>query len=153
MSNVEELEEREDQPHAGWVPKVITGGKGPPEAPSEDWLTPLEQFTTFVCRQNSNTTDGELYHLQFKGTQFYLLLWELPDGKVWSRYVHPASFCKQHKEYEILGVIKPITEGDPKPPTQGDDNERNSHRHPDLVLHEAVQGVDQVVQGTEEPDL
>lgn len=106
MTSTEELEDREDQPHTGWVPKVIQGGKGPPEEPTDDWLTPLEVHTTFVCRQNKTTVDGELYHILFKGEEFFLLKYYLPDGKIWDRYVNPKSFCKVYKEYEVLGIHK-----------------------------------------------
>lgn len=106
MTNTEELEDREDQPHIGWVPKVISGGKGPPDTPSPDWMTALEVGTTFVCRQNTSTVDGELYHIVFKGEQFFLLKYCLPDGKIWDKYVSPMSFCKVYKEYEVLGINK-----------------------------------------------
>lgn len=146
MSAVEDLEDREEQPHVGWVPRVITGGKRPPEEPEIDWLTPMEDYSTFVCRQNKNAVDGELYHIVFKGSKFYLLQWDLPDGKVWSRYVHPPSFCKLYKEYELLGVHKPLKEAHteallPEPPTREEQsNECNPDRSGDLLLHEAVSG-------------
>ena len=160
MSNTEELEDIEDRPHVGWVPRVLTGGKGPPEEPTEDWLSPLEAGTTFVCRQNKSTVDGELYHILFKGSQFFLLKYCLPDGKMWDRYVNPKSFCKVYKEYEILGVHKQdASETGLKEAPEGDGEEygksNRSDRPVNVVLHEAVPGMHQLPQtdGSEETNL
>lgn len=139
MTNTEELEEQEDQPHVGWKPKVITGGKGPPDEPTTDWMSALSAGTTFVCRQNTSTVDGELYMLVFKGEQFFLLKYCLPDGKIWDRYVSPKSFCKIYKEYEVLG----IKQEEQKAP-EGDEDvheQRNRTDRPaDVVLDAPDQG-------------
>lgn len=149
MSTVEDLEEQEDKPHVGWVPKVLTGGKGPPEAPTSNWLSTLLPGTYFQCRQNKFSVDFEMYAVIFVTEQGnYLLKWEMPDGKVWDRRVDPSMFSKHYREYEVLGVF-PI-----KPPTEEVENEqRNPRRPPDLVLHEAVQGEHQVLPSPEGPDL
>lgn len=109
MSAVEELEEREDEPHTGWVPRVITGGKGPPQPPVIDYLSTMEPLTVFLS-SGKVQTDAHLFKLIWKGTKFSLLELTLNDA-TFERYVQTMEFCKTFPVYEILNT-NPQQEGD-----------------------------------------
>lgn len=129
--------------------RLLQGGKGPSEPPAgHNWLADIEPGTTFVCRSKlSKEVDLNLYHVVFRSLpDVVLLAWRLPDGKMLDYYVDPERFSKQFEKVTILGQQPVAIEED-------DDGNSNSLRPPDLVLHEAVQGVDQVVSKTEQPDL
>ena len=139
---------REDDPNRPiqkpWTPRVIRGGKGPPEPPKDDWLLKLEAGTTFVTRpKSSQEVDLNLYHLLFQGDGFTLLKWEMPDGKLWDYYVDPVRFSTKFIPGIILGIFK----GDPN----GDSNRTDRPR--DVVLDETMQGEHQLVEEAEQPDL
>lgn len=102
MSAVEELEEREDEPHTSWVPRVITGGKGPPQPPVIDYLSTMEPLTVFVSCGRVQT-DAHLFKLIWKGKKFCLLELTLNDA-TFERYVQTMEFCKTFPVYEILSV-------------------------------------------------
>ncbi len=144
---VENINPEKEPIPAGWVPRVIQGGKGPPEPPgnNKDWLAELTPGTTFVCRANEHYIDYELYHVVFKTLECVLLKWELPDGKFWDRFVNTKEFSKRYQDYVILGVGKE------------EENDGNGQCHQvrsgDMVLHETVQGIDQVVPEAERSDL
>jgi len=101
MSNVEELEDQADQPHVGWLPKVITGGKGPSE-PSDNWLSSLAKGAVFSCKLRGNDVDCEVYGISFKHAKTIILFNALGTGPV--RAVDPVEFCRRYKKYEILEV-------------------------------------------------
>jgi len=149
MSTVEDLEDREDQPHTGWVPRVITGGKGPPDPPGsgENWLAKMVPGTTFVARhRRSNEVDYNLYHVTFRSLpEVVLLSWQLPDGKILDYYVDPERFSKDFKDYKILGIIQAT------PPDQGEEDDSNQHRPADVDLHASVQGEHHALEEAEEP--
>lgn len=124
--------------------RVATGGKGPPEEPSEDWLSAYEVGTTFVSiKRNNRDGDFELFHLLFKLPDVVLLKWELCDGKLLDKYVAPAVFSRVFKPGVILGVAKLETSKE-----DTNDVRRSRQRNPrgssDVVLHEAVQRTDPV---------
>jgi len=124
--------------------KVIRGGKdNTVEPPSDNWLINLSAGTTFVAKVNDKTIDYELYHVVFKTIDAVLLRWQLPDEKQWDRWVDSKEFSKRYPHYILLG----------EPQQQESDNDGNRKCNlgglPDVVLHEAVQRVDQVVPETE----
>lgn len=96
--------------------RLLTGGKGPPDGPVDNWLAEYEEGTTFVARhRNSNEVDYNLYHVLFKSLpKVVLLKWQLPDGKMLDYYVDPVRFSRLFPEHVILGVVKQVTEGDAK---------------------------------------
>lgn len=108
-------EEQEDELRETKYPKfrILTGGKGPPEPPGENWLAEYESGTTFVSmRINNRDGDYELFHVSFKSLPDVMLLqWQLPDGKIWDRYVDPEVFSKLFKRGVVLGVIKRNEDG------------------------------------------
>ncbi len=143
MSNVEELEELQDGPHkevrTPWVPRVIQGGKGPPEGPVENWVAELEVGTTFVAQPKSSSGEMNLYCVRFKSLpEVILLAWRLPDGNILDMYFNPEGFCRLHGTYKILGT-QPVSN------EENENDERDNIQSSDLVLCETVQGVDQVV--------
>ena len=101
--------EKEPVPR-GWLPRVITGGKGDPPDPN-DWLTPMEVGSVFVARQKDFPVDGELFKLVFKGEIFYLLEHIVNDDS-YDRYVIPSAFSRRYVEHELLRIEK--EEGEPK---------------------------------------
>lgn len=94
--------------------RLLTGGKGPPEGPVDNWLAEFEVGTTFVARhKNSNEVDYNLYYVLYKDLpEVMLLKWQLPDGKVLDYYVDPVRFSRLFPEKKILSVIKPVDEVD-----------------------------------------
>lgn len=131
--------------------RVLTGGKGPPDPPGEkgNWLSTFDIGTTFVCRnKNSKEVDLNLYHVVFKTQDVVLLAWRLPDGKTLDYYVDPERFSKDFVRPTILGT-QPVAEEE----NENDSGQRDPLRSSDVVLHEAVQGVDQVVPEAEQPVL
>lgn len=118
MSAVEDLEDQEDTPHAGWVPRVIKGGKGPPEGPAEDYLADMEPMTVFVS-SGKDQTDGNLFKLIWKGRKFCLLQLTINED-TFERYVQSKVFCKQLPVYEILAIENPQQEGEDNEPEQRD---------------------------------
>ncbi len=107
MSAVENINPEKEPVPASWVPRVITGGKEPPDGggtlpPAKNWLETLPVRTVFACRANVNTVDWEMYFLVHKFTNIYLLKMETPDGKVWERRVDPKMFCKHYRDYEVI---------------------------------------------------
>jgi len=135
--------ETEDDPtikQAKWTPRVITGGKGPPDPPDQEgsnWLADLETGTTFVTRsRNSKEVDLNLYHVLFKSLPGVVFLkWQLPDGKLLDYYVDPVRFSKMFEKPIILGVIKEeAAEAD----GDANGNSDRTNRQSDVVLHETV---------------
>jgi len=147
MTNAEEAEEQELR--ATKYPKfsVLTGGKGPPDEPSDDWLSVYEVGTTFVSmKKNSQDCDYELFYVLFKSLPDVILLkWQLYDGKVLDKYVEPRVFSKLFKPGVILGITRPSEED------TEDGNCNRPDRPTNMVLHEAVSGDDSVSQDEERP--
>jgi hypothetical protein len=101
-----------------WVPRVINGGKEPPETEGDNWLAGLSVGTTFVARhQNSKDVDYNLYYVLFTFLpKLVLLKWQLPDGKILDYYVDPERFSRRFPDYVILGVDNEKEEpGEPGP--------------------------------------
>lgn len=117
MTMIEDTEE--DKPHVGWKPRVVRGGKGPPEGPVTDWLSGLEEDTVFVCSEKNNF-QGNLFKVIHKRSKFTLVqLMEVEDTYV-DKYVNNFEFTKKFPEYEVLGVDKPPTEEVENEPEQCD---------------------------------
>lgn len=107
MSAVENINPEKAPIPAAWVPRLITGGKGPPEDPpvKDNWLIRLQTGTVFCCRANDKTVDWEEYALIGRPSMdlFYLKV-SMPDGNIWTRRVDPKLFCNHHREYFVLFV-------------------------------------------------
>lgn len=137
MTNVEEVEEQELRHTRFPKFRVLTGGKGPPDEPTDDWLSEYSVGTTFVCRhRNSKNVDLNLYHVIFKSLPGVVLLkWELPDGKLMDYYVDPERFSKQMEAPTILGVINIEAA---KADGEEDGNSDRTDRPRDVVLDAPV---------------
>src|SRR5581483_1250828 len=85
-----------------WIPKVITGGKGTFDPPSDgtDWLSPLEIYTTFLVQGKKDTSFmlGQ-FTVIHKGTKGRLMLHGSSDKPEW---FDPIRFCRDYRLYEIL---------------------------------------------------
>jgi len=143
MSAVENINPEKEPVPASWVPRVITGGKGPPEGPppsgESNWLVTLPVDTVFVA-QPRGSAEMNLYNVQYASPECYLLIWRLPDGKMLDMYYNPEDFCKMMKTYKVLGSL-PIQEE-----TNDSDERDRADRCPDVVLHAPVSGGDQLPQ-------
>jgi hypothetical protein len=107
MTNAEETEEFKETKYPKF--RVLTGGKGPPQEPTEDWLSELSVGTTFTCRHTNNKdVDLNLYHVVFKDKDVILLAWRLPDGKTLDYYVDPKRFSQRFEHVTILG-LQPVS--------------------------------------------
>jgi|SRR6185312_12218523 len=105
MSKVENINPEKEPIPASWVPRVITGGKGPPsppEPPVVNWLQQLPVNTIFAAVAK-NAIFGFQYELIFKGDKIYLLHQWSETGMVFSIYINPEEWCKIHTSYEVLG--------------------------------------------------
>lgn len=151
MSVAEELEETEFRETKTPFLRVATGGKGPPEGPTEpvvNWLETFQIGTVFACRANKNTVDWEMYSLMHRFTNIYLLNMETPDGKVWERRVDPIQFCKHYREYEVIAVYNLDKEA-PKGDDDGNREQRNQGG-PSDVVRDAPDGGDRPPSSEEE---
>lgn len=135
MVNAEETEDEAVSRQLKWTPKVIIGGKGPPEPPADNWLGEFEVGTTFVARhRNSKEVDFNLYYVLFKLPEVVLLKWILPDGKLLDYHVDPVRFSKMFEKAIVLSVIKPQEAA-----VADEEHERNRTDRPsDVVLDETV---------------
>lgn len=81
-----------------FVPKVIQGGKGPPDPSGPDWLSNLEVNTT-VWIQSKRDTNFPLGQLTvvYKGKKGIVVA---VDEKVLP--VDPVRFCNQYRLYETV---------------------------------------------------
>lgn len=150
MSAVENINPEKEPIPASWVPRVITGGKGPPGGPppsgESNWLVTLPVDTVFVA-QPKGSAEMNLYNVQYASEECYLLIWRLPDGKLLDMYYNPEDFCRMMKTYKVLGSL-PIAQEE----TDGNECDRTD-RPLDVVLHEAVQRSDQVSEVEERPEV
>jgi hypothetical protein len=125
MATVENINPETEPVPRAWVPRVVTGGKGPPEPPEDidtNWLKTLKAGHTFICRQGPKSIDYELYHIIFVKDEMYLLKWALPDGKLWDRYVDSKIFSNLYRDHKVMGYIDPQQFLE-ETPTKGDEHE------------------------------
>jgi hypothetical protein len=124
-----------------WIPRIITGGKGPPGPPgTPNWVSTLPINTTFVAQPKNSSAEMNLYCIFFSDPEVLGLTWRLPDGKMLDMYFNPQGFCNIHSSWKVLGTI-PVD-------NEEQENEPDSNR-PDqpssLVRDASVSGVDQVL--------
>lgn len=102
LEGVTTPEEAEVRP--AWTPRVIRGGKGPPEDnnPTKDWLSPLEAGCVFSCRQKGKAENYSLMILQiiFKHAKTIVLADSLNSNPYVA--VDPMEFCKRHEFFELI---------------------------------------------------
>lgn len=94
-------EEEENKAKVPFIPRVITGGKGPPEDPNNpDWLTPLSLHTTFLVQNKKDTSFllGQ-FTVVHKGKKVILLF---QPGNKEPIPVDPIRFCRDFTKYEVL---------------------------------------------------
>lgn len=146
MTNTEELADEMQNPPRIKL-RLLQGGKGPSEPPSEgNWLGEMDVGTTFVCRpKKSNSVELNLYSVVFKTEGVVLLLWKLPDNKVLEWYVDPERFSKEFEKPTILGTT-PVA-------NEEEDDERYSRRPKDLDVDATASGEHRLVQIPEEPEI
>lgn len=128
MSAIEEIEEPRlrvtKTPHL----RVLTGGKGPPDEPVNNWLGTLSAGHTIAVRATVKTVDFEVYYVMYDTPELYLLKWCLPDGRAWDRHVDPEQFSKHHPHYVIMGYTKPKEIEEQKAPEEVEVEDGNSDR-------------------------
>jgi hypothetical protein len=100
----EERDIEEAKANPGWTPRIITGGKGPPDYPGDpnnpDWLSGLDNHTTFLGQHKKNQ-DFPLgqFSIIYKGQRSILMMVSGSKDPVW---VDPMRFCRDFRLQEIL---------------------------------------------------
>lgn len=80
--------------------RVITGGKGPPEAPKIDWLSEFVKGQWFLCKSKDNPVDVRIYVVYFRFEKARTL-YSPQTGK---HIIDPVEFCKLNELYEVLDI-------------------------------------------------
>jgi len=111
---VENINPEKEPIPASWVPRVIAGGKEPPDGTSNIWLDRLPLGAMFIAVRRGEYK-AYLHEIVWKGEEFTLLEVTFPDETTQDLYVHTASFCVDWHTYEYLGT---------NPPDRGGNNER-----------------------------
>lgn len=107
MSKLNINPEKEPIP-ASWVPRVITGGKEPPDGSGEVYLHRLSVGTTFIAGASTGPS-AACWTIIWKGEHYCLL----EDNQFESQnYFNIVKFCQYHPEYEVLGHNPPKEEED-----------------------------------------
>lgn len=128
MSAVENINPETHPIPASWVPRVITGGKGPPEGPTtgDNWLSQLPLRAVFACRQNDKTVDWEIYTLMHKFEDIYQLVWEMPNGNLFTRRVHPQLFSNLMRDHRFIDILPdPYEQEAPQGDNDGSSEQRD----------------------------
>lgn len=111
MTNIEpiDFEEEEKPPKRRPKLRVIQGGKGPPEPPTEDWLGPLKMGVRFLARpRNWNSPELVEYLVSEKAKNATKLVIYLQQPVFsWEDNVR---FSKAYEKIETLGKRKSIFE-------------------------------------------
>ena len=107
-------EEQENKPT--WVPKVIQGGKEPPDTPSNNWLIDLPEGTVFLCKKKYSgflLLEFHIIHNTVRATLLYSNL-----NKEEYLWVDPSEFCS---EFELVSVLfRGISEDERNRPNQSE---------------------------------
>ena len=123
MTLTEILEDKEKEPSKPQL-RVITGGKGTPEGPSDNWLIKLNKGSVFSCKRKGVVVDLELYGISFKHTKTIVLFNAL--GTSPPRAVDPVEFCKHYDKFEV------IDEGGEEPPKEENNDGIRTLRPPGM---------------------
>lgn len=92
---------KEEEEHTAPKLKLITGGKGPPDDPNNpDWLSELDNHTTFLAQNKKDTTFAlGQFTIVLKGEKAILVLVQGSKEPVW---VDPVRFTRDFRRYEII---------------------------------------------------
>jgi len=96
---LEEIEE-EERVKAPFIPRIITGGKDPTDPNDPNWLSSLDQYTSFLV-QNKKDTQFALgeFRVIYKSIKSILVLSSNMKEPIW---VDPIRFCRDFRLHEIL---------------------------------------------------
>lgn len=102
----ENIEEETNGKEEDNVVQLITGGKGPTDYNTDDWLSPLEEGTMFLFRDKTNRSPflGQAKVLAKSDKAIYLGL--VIGGQTRQDPVDPMLFCKTYGLYENQGCLK-----------------------------------------------
>jgi hypothetical protein len=103
MNKIAEALHEEDL-KKGWTPKVITGGKGPPDFPGDpndpDWLTPLKDGTVFLV-EHKKSTDVFALQVQIISHGLRCVLISMA-GHQKPEWTIPLRFCRDFRYIETI---------------------------------------------------
>jgi hypothetical protein len=87
-----------------WVPRVVTGGKGPPTG---DWLSDLPDGTRFLCRPKQNQPMEVLacYEIIARSNKGIMLYSDLNESRYF--WIDPVLFSRVVELYEVLEGYTP----------------------------------------------
>lgn len=121
MTNVEEDMEKTKYPHL----RLMRGGKGPPDAPTIDWLKNLNKNAVFSCKDRQNNGMVFIFILVFKHPKTYVLADALGNQ---SRIAVDEDWCKRFSLLELIEEGGETPQGEPdgtdrtvRPPDMADD--------------------------------
>lgn len=106
---IQKTEEIEDQKAniVGFQPRVITGGKGPPE--TDNWLLNTKPGSVFLCKPVPNlkqgiTFAGNEFHVVFNTGKSVRLMNNMngPEEHIW--ITDPVAFCNTFRFVEFLYI-------------------------------------------------
>lgn len=129
MTNSETIEDEElkdtKYPHL----RVMRGGKGPPDAPLDNWLKDRKKGEVFSCKDKANHGMVLLLRLVFAHTKTFILADALGNNPAMAV---DEDFCKR------FSFLETLEEGD-KPQGETDGSNRTI-RPPDMADDADVEG-------------
>ncbi len=106
-------EEEEEKDRVDWTPRIITGGKEPPDDEGKCWLEKLPIGNVFIARDKTNPSDylGRLFRVASKLENTVVL--NTPEHPS-PLYAIPHIFCRKWMMHEDLGqmIMKEEEEND-----------------------------------------
>jgi len=96
--------EEEEEKRVEWTPRIITGGKEPPDDTDKSWLEKLPLGNCFIARDKNNPNDylGRLFRIGGKLERTVIL--NTPEHPS-PLYVIPHIFCRKWMMHEDLGIM------------------------------------------------
>lgn len=95
--------------------KVIQGGRPAIDGlpPVSCWLKDLEQGTVFLAKEKQyNNYILGCFEIEFKTEKSVKLFHQTVTGQEVHLWVDPVSFSNMHKLFEVLGVRRPLKDGE-----------------------------------------
>lgn len=106
IMNIKQEEIEETKANSSWTPRVITGGKSPPDDPNNpDWLSKLPPRTTVLIRNKKDQSPflGQLTVID-KTTKSVIIF--VPSQQKEPLPVDPIRFCRDFSLWEVIQSAK-----------------------------------------------
>ena len=93
---------KDEERPKGFVPRVVTGGKGPPQDTNEfDWISSIPINTTVLIQSKKNT-EFPLGQLRVVHKFQKAVVVFVPDQSPKPIPIDPVRFCSQFRLYEVI---------------------------------------------------